>query len=69
MQTLKTGDGWIKDKNGNLMMWVPDEYRDSVLQQGMYEFLGSEGLTVDFNKASHGTEWAKCYQRPACMGS
>ncbi|TBU26193.1 hypothetical protein BD311DRAFT_604647, partial [Dichomitus squalens] len=61
-RTFKTQDGWITDIVNNLVIWVPDEYRDSLLWRGMLFFVGREALTIDFANTYHGTEWAKCYQ-------
>ncbi|EJF64990.1 WD40 repeat-like protein, partial [Dichomitus squalens LYAD-421 SS1] len=61
-RTFKTQDGWITDVDNNLVIWVPDEYRDSLLWRGMLFFIGREALTIDFANTYHGTEWAKCYQ-------
>ena len=57
-----TWNGWITDKAGNQVMWIPEEYRDSVLRQGMIKLFGRERLTVDFSNAYHGTDWIRCYQ-------
>ena len=62
---LKTWNGWVTDKAGSLVMWVPDEYHDCVLRRGMSKGLGREWLTVDFGNAFYGTEWTQCYQRRA----
>ncbi|EJF55417.1 hypothetical protein DICSQDRAFT_36645, partial [Dichomitus squalens LYAD-421 SS1] len=53
--------GWIIDMDDNLVIWVPDEYRDALLWRGMLFFIGREALTIDFANTYHGTEWAKCY--------
>ncbi|EJF58661.1 hypothetical protein DICSQDRAFT_66606, partial [Dichomitus squalens LYAD-421 SS1] len=53
---------WITDKYGNHVMWVPDEYRDSLLWRGMVKVMGRESLTIDFSDAFSGTEWARCYK-------
>lgn len=60
--TFRKWDGWVMDINGNLVIWVPDEYRHFLLWRGMIMFLGHEPLTVDFTLAVHGTEWTKCYE-------
>ena len=59
---LNTWNGWITDKAGSLVMWVPDEYRETVLRQGMSKGLGPKWLTVDFGNALHGTQWTECYR-------
>ncbi|EJF58667.1 hypothetical protein DICSQDRAFT_139279 [Dichomitus squalens LYAD-421 SS1] len=55
-------NGWITDKNGNHVMWVPDEYRDCLLWRGMVKVMGRESITIKFPNAFSGTEWAKCYR-------
>lgn len=64
---LTTWNGWISDKANNLVMWIPDEYRDSLLWRGMSKFLGREPLIVDLGNAFYGTEWVQCY-RPQTLG-
>ena len=53
-------DGWIKDENDNLLIWVPDEYWASLRSYGMLALIGREPIDVDFGNACHGTNWAKC---------
>ncbi|EJF58055.1 hypothetical protein DICSQDRAFT_39507, partial [Dichomitus squalens LYAD-421 SS1] len=52
---------WITDNNDNLVMWVPDEYRDCLLWRGMVKIVGHESITIDFSNACSGTGWANCY--------
>ncbi|TBU26175.1 hypothetical protein BD311DRAFT_603707, partial [Dichomitus squalens] len=59
---LRTWDGWLTDMNNNLVIWVLNDYRDSLLWRGMVKFMGRESLTVNFANACYGTEWTKCYQ-------
>ncbi|TBU34055.1 hypothetical protein BD311DRAFT_650843, partial [Dichomitus squalens] len=49
----KEWDGWVMEKNDNLVIWVPDEYRGHVLWRGMLFFVGREALTIDFANASY----------------
>ena len=53
-------NGWIMDKHNNLVMWVPDEYRASLLWRGMVLLIGQEPLEIDFANVHHGSEWDKC---------
>ena len=62
---LKTWNGWITDKAGSLVMWVPDEYRGSLLWRGMIRTLGRESPAIDFRNAFYGKGWMKCYQPQA----
>ena len=58
--TLKMADGWIIDKDGNLLIWVPDEYRASVWSPGTLVLVGREPIDIDFGNARHGIDWTKC---------
>ena len=49
----------MDDKN-NLVIWVPDEYRASLLWRGMVLLIGQEPLEIDFANVRHGSEWDKC---------
>ncbi|TBU28031.1 hypothetical protein BD311DRAFT_664181, partial [Dichomitus squalens] len=53
--------GWIMDENSNLVIWVPDEYRTSLIWRGMLLLIGCKPLEIDFANTRHGTEWARGY--------
>ena len=57
---LKMTDGWIKDKNDNLLIWVPDEYRAYLWSPGTLVLVGRDPIDIDFGNAYHGTDWTKC---------
>ncbi|TDL19786.1 WD40 repeat-like protein [Rickenella mellea] len=48
-------DGWVRQGEGNLLLWVPVEYRDNILY-------GAGGrVTFDCSQFVHGTDWQKVY--------
>ena len=57
---LKMADGWIKDEDGNLLIWVPDEYRAYLWSPGTLVLVGRDPIDIDFGNAYHGTDWTKC---------
>ena len=59
---LQMADGWIMDDDGNLLIWVPDEYRASLWSPGMLVLVGREPIDIDFGDACHGMDWEKCSQ-------
>ena len=59
---LKIVDGWIMDKDDNLLIWVPDEYRSSLWCPGMLLLIGCEPTKIDFADARYGVDWPKCIQ-------
>ena len=48
--------------NADLVLWVPEEYRASLLWRGTLFLIGREPLTIDFAGAPHGIDWEKCYK-------
>ena len=57
---LKMADGWIKDEDGNLLIWVPDEYRASLWSPGMLMLVGRDPIDISFENVYHGIDWARC---------
>ena len=57
---LKVTDGRIVDEDGNLLIWVPDEYRASLWSPGTVVLVGREPIDIDFGNARHGIDWTKC---------
>ena len=57
---LKMADGWIKDEDGNLLIWVPDEYRAYLWSPGTLVLVGRDPIDINFRNAYHGTDWTKC---------
>ena len=57
---LKMADGWIVDEDGNLLIWVPDEYRASLWSPGMLVLVGRDPIDISFENVYHGIDWARC---------
>ena len=57
---LKMADGWIKDEDESLLIWVPDEYRTSLWSPGMLVLVGREPIDINFGDAYHGIDWTRC---------
>ncbi|KAF7363120.1 WD40 repeat-like protein [Mycena venus] len=53
---------WITDDAGNLLIWVPDEYRNSLSWPRTRMLIGGREprVKIDFGDTRHGTEWAEC---------
>lgn len=55
-------DGWIRGKNGELILWIPELYRDNL----RFSLLGvpvndTPGMKVlDVTNFKYGEEWAQC---------
>jgi hypothetical protein len=58
---IQLQDGWVVDETGNLIIWVPDEYRNSLWWPGMQMLVGGRepSITIDFKDARIGKEWMK----------
>ena len=59
---LKMADGWIVDDDGNLLIWVPDEYRASLWSPGTLVLVGRDPIDISFENVYHGMDWEKCSQ-------
>ena len=57
---LKMADGWIKDEDGNLLIWVPDEYRAYLWSPGTLALVGREPIDINFGDVYHGIDWTRC---------
>lgn len=55
-------DGWLLGPNGELVLWLPHEYRKYFGIFPKIKTLGRPDAIADFRGFSaHGTEWVKCY--------
>ena len=57
---LKMADGWIKDEDGSLLIWVPDEYRAYLWSPGTLVLIGRKPIDISFGDAYHGIDWTRC---------
>ena len=53
-------EGWVRGANGELLLWVPEEYRVDFCTPNV-RMVGRPSVRVDFSKSVHGTKWAECY--------
>lgn len=55
-------DGWIKNLAGDLLLWVPSKFRDTLFFHPALVHIITDGSTrVELsNAAYHGEEWRKC---------
>jgi hypothetical protein len=59
---MKDRNGWLVDKAGNLLVWVPEEYQKFLLWPRTCFVIGGgvPTIAIDFAGVCHGKEWAKC---------
>jgi len=56
-------DGWLKGPDGQLVLWLPEEYRADFKMPPCITIVGGSEVAVDLrNWSVHGSEWTKCYQ-------
>jgi len=56
---IRMKDGWLVDEEGNLLIWVPNEYRNSLWWPGMHLLIGGRdpSIAIDFQGACYGSDW------------
>jgi len=55
-------DGWIKNSNGDLILWLPPEYRQYLPWPPCRLVIPTGKVTVDLGDFVHGPAWTKCYE-------
>lgn len=55
------GSPWIKGPNGELLLYVPEEYRESIQHPPCILRISEKLVTVDFRDTVSGEDWARCY--------
>ncbi|EMD34647.1 hypothetical protein CERSUDRAFT_75593 [Gelatoporia subvermispora B] len=53
--------GWIKGPCGELVLWVPPEYRKHLHELRSVFVIGIRGVSIDLRRYVHGAEWTNCY--------
>ena len=56
--TLRS-DGWLCGPMGQIMCWIPREYRQGLLQRAV-NIVGAQETALDLRSFVHGTKWEKC---------
>jgi len=68
----RTGDGWIVDPEGRLLLWVPSNFHPSMYFPGNTLVIPNDSLQLDLSCFAHGTLWDKCREqarpRDLCLG-
>ncbi|TEB23448.1 WD40 repeat-like protein [Coprinellus micaceus] len=58
-------DGWICNPSGDLLLWIPPQFRISLQQPGYEHIVGAPATQVDLTQALyHGTNWHRCIEAP-----
>lgn len=56
-------DGWVVDDNSNLLIWVPQDLHDALMQPSLVLELSHRGyVNLDFDNALLGELWTGCYE-------
>ncbi|CAE6517378.1 unnamed protein product [Rhizoctonia solani] len=57
------GDGWVKDKQQRLLLWVPPDLRTPLLRPQNLVLISHQGcIELDFSDARIGDMWATCFR-------
>ncbi|EGN94359.1 hypothetical protein SERLA73DRAFT_162987 [Serpula lacrymans var. lacrymans S7.3] len=53
-------DGWITGTDGELILWIPPEFREGLHWPGTLFVAQDEMTRLDFTTFAHGTSWVQC---------
>ncbi|KAF8984669.1 hypothetical protein BDQ17DRAFT_1377300 [Cyathus striatus] len=54
-------DGWVRDKDGNLLFWVPDYLRSILCDFDTIAILGQTSICrLSLSHFCHGSDWINC---------
>ena len=57
-----SGDGWIRGRDDELLLWVPHDLRGTLRSAGAGDVFGTAfRVKLDFTGAALGTDWGKCF--------
>ncbi|KAF7970637.1 hypothetical protein HWV62_23362 [Athelia sp. TMB] len=55
--------GWMRNRNGGLLFWVPPEHREELWRAHRIAFISTKRSTrLDLEHFVHGENWAQCYK-------
>ncbi|KAF5330209.1 hypothetical protein D9611_010552 [Ephemerocybe angulata] len=59
-------DGWLRNTNGDLLMWIPPSFRDGLYICGVQQIIGRLATTkIELRDAlCHGEQWLRCQESP-----
>ncbi|CAE6357544.1 unnamed protein product [Rhizoctonia solani] len=56
-------DGWVRDAQNRLLLWVPSDLRSVLLRQNNSGLISRQGrVELDFSSARIGDKWQTCYE-------
>lgn len=59
-QTWNIEDGWLRNSNKELLLWVPHEYRLGLRSPQVQELNNLPMVELDFERFKCGVEWTEC---------
>ncbi|KAF5314759.1 hypothetical protein D9611_007177 [Ephemerocybe angulata] len=59
-------DGWLRNTNGDVLMWIPPSFRDGLYICGLQHIIGKVATTkIELQDAiCHGERWLRCQDSP-----
>ncbi|KAJ6628585.1 hypothetical protein B0H10DRAFT_1990495 [Mycena sp. CBHHK59/15] len=54
-------DGWIYDRDGKLILWVPTEHHTSFIWLGTTAVVDTQAVCLEFSRLSVGKRWIDCH--------
>ncbi|KAJ3502066.1 hypothetical protein NMY22_g18713 [Coprinellus aureogranulatus] len=56
-------DGWIRNSSGDLLLWIPPQFRPSLYTPSTERIIGGPQTTVELTHAlHHGSNWLRCIE-------
>ncbi|KAJ3534868.1 hypothetical protein NMY22_g6734 [Coprinellus aureogranulatus] len=56
-------DGWIRNSSGDLLLWIPPQFRPSLCTPSTERIIGGPQTTVELTHAlHHGSNWLRCIE-------
>ncbi|KAF7970641.1 hypothetical protein HWV62_23370 [Athelia sp. TMB] len=54
--------GWMRNRNGGLLFWVPPEHREGLFWPHTTQVISILPTRLDLEDFVHGEDWAQCYE-------
>ncbi|EMD32084.1 hypothetical protein CERSUDRAFT_38034, partial [Gelatoporia subvermispora B] len=52
---------WITGPRGELVLWIPEEYRSGLWWPRTTLVIGGSRVILDMSRFVHGEDWTSCY--------
>ncbi|EMD37025.1 hypothetical protein CERSUDRAFT_124016 [Gelatoporia subvermispora B] len=59
--SFRSRDSWVKGPHGELVLWIPPEYRKYLYGPRNTLVIGTGAVPLDMRRYVHGPDWTKCY--------